>query len=138
MATITGLSNEYFDLLFHEETKIVHHIYKAPMSSGQLKELLNAATDMMENYGATKWLSDNRLLANTFGDEAALWVNNVWLPRTVRAGWKYWAMVVPNCVLGRADQQKYVKSIYNSGIWVTIHKDVESAMKWIKAQKPAL
>lgn len=131
MATITVMSNEYFDLLFHEDMKLVHHIYKPAMSSGQLKELLSAGTDLMEKYGATKWLSDNRQLANAFSDEVAQWVNDVWLPRTIQAGWKYWAMVVPDSVIGRADHIKYVESFYNTGIWVTVYTDVEPAMKWI-------
>lgn len=132
MSTATVLSNQYYDLLFHQDTKIVHHIYKPAMSSDQLIELLSAGTDLMEEYGATKWVSDNRLLVNTFSDDVAQWVNDVWLPRTVKAGWKYWAMVVPNSVIGRADHVKYVESFHDTGIWVTVHTDVEPAMKWIE------
>ncbi len=132
MTTITALSNDYFDLLFHEDEKIVHHIYKTPMDSDHLQELLSAGTDLMEEHGATKWLSDNRLLVNAFSNEAAEWVNNVWLPRTIKAGWKYWAMVVPQSLIGQADHVKYVESFYNTGVWVTVYSDVEPAMKWIK------
>jgi len=131
MATITALSNDYCDLLFHEEEKIVHHIYKPPMDSDHLAELLSAGTDLMEKYGAVKWLSDNRLLANAFSDEVATWVNNVWLPRTIKAGWKFWAMVVPESLIGQADHVKYVESFYDKGIWVTVYTDLESAMDWI-------
>mgnify|MGYP003531402513 CR=1 FL=1 len=133
MSTVTVVSNQYYDLLFHEDIKLVHHIYKPAMSSAQVKELLTAGTDLMEKYGATKWLSDNRQLVNTFSDDVAQWVNNVWLPRTIKAGWKYWAMVVPESVIGRADHVKYVESFYNTGIWVTVYTDVESAMKWIES-----
>jgi hypothetical protein len=134
MTTTTVLSNKYFDLLFHEDTKIIHHIYKPLMSSDQLKELLSAGTDLMEKYRSTKWISDNRQLVNTFSDEAAQWVNNVWLPRTVKAGWKYWAMVVPDSVIGRADHIKYVESFHNTGIWVTVYTTVEPAMDWLESR----
>ncbi len=134
MQTITALSNDYFDLLFHEDTKIVHHIYKSPMDSEHLQEVLSGGTDLMEKYGATKWVSDNRQLVNAFSDEAAEWVNNVWLPRTIKAGWKYWAMVVPQSVIGQADHVKYVESFFNMGVWVTVYTDVQSAMKWIEAR----
>ena len=103
MTTIPVLSNDYFDLLFHENEKIVHHIYKPAMDSDHLEQVLSAGTDLLEKHQATKWLSDNRLLATAFSDEVAGWVNNVWLPRTIKAGWKYWAMVVPESVISRAD-----------------------------------
>src|SRR5271166_4845497 len=118
MSAITVLSNDYFDLLYHEESKIIHHIFKPPMGSDQIQEVLSAGTDLLEKNRATKWLSDNRQLAVAFSDEAAQWVNEVWLPRTVRAGWKYWAMVVPEAIIGRADHVKYVESFYDTGIWV--------------------
>lgn len=132
MSATTILSNRYYDLLFHEDIGLIHHIYKPPMSSDQVAELLSAGTDLMEQYGATKWLSDNRQLVNAFSDEVAEWVNNVWLPRTINAGWKYWAMVVPESLIGRADHVKYVESFHDMGIWVTVHTEVEPAIKWIE------
>lgn len=133
MSTITVLSNQYFDLLFHQDLKLVHHIYKPAMGSEQIKELLSAGTELMEKHGATKWLSDNRALTTAFSDEAAQWVNNVWLPRTIKAGWKHWAMVVPQSVISQIDHIKYVESFHNTGVWVTVYTDPEAAMTWIKS-----
>lgn len=134
MSTITVLSNQHFDLFFHEDKKIVHHVFKPAMGSAQLAEVLSAGTDLLEKYGATKWLSDNRDLAVAFSDEAAQWTNEVWLPRTVNAGWKFWAMVVPEALIGREDHVKYVESFYEKGVWVTVHTEVEPAMKWLEAR----
>ena len=83
MSPIKVLSTDYYDSLFHEDTKIVHHVYKPRMSSAQVKDLLSAGTDLMEKYKATKWLSDNRMLNNAFSDDVAQWVNDIWLPRTI-------------------------------------------------------
>ncbi len=132
MSTTTVLSNEYFDLLFHENTKIIHHIYKPKMSGAQLKDVLNGGTKLMIEHQATKWLSDNRQLAVAFSEEDAQWVNNDWLPRTIQAGWKYWAMVVPESLISQADHIKYVESFYDLGIWVTVYEDVESALRWLE------
>jgi len=43
-------------------------------------------------------------------------------------------MVVPESVIGRQDHVKYVESFYNTGIWVTVYTDVESAMEWLVAR----
>jgi len=134
MSVITVLSNEYFDLLFHDDAKIIHHMYKPPMDSAHLQAVLEGGTELMEKYKATKWLSDNRQLVQAFNEEAADWVNNVWLPRTIKAGWNFWAMVVPESVIGRQDHVQYVESFYNTGIWVTVYTDVESAMEWLVAR----
>lgn len=127
------LSNDYFDLLFHETEKVVHHIYKPPMDDNHLKELLTRGTSLMRESGAKKWISDNRRLVNTFSPEYADWTMNVWLPDTIDAGWKYWALVVPEEVAASADHIKFVESFYNSGVWVTVWVNVEDAYKWITA-----
>lgn len=131
MVANTILSNEYFDLLFHEEDKVVHHIYKPAMDSEHLYELLTAGTELLRDNGAKKWISDNRELVNTFNQKEADWVNEVWLPETIGVGWKYWAMIVPKDLIANADHIKYVESFYNSGVWVTVWPELDEAFKWI-------
>jgi hypothetical protein len=107
-------------------------MFKPKMSGAHLEAVLNGGTKLMIDNKATKWLSDNRQLSVAFSEEDANWVNNDWLPRTIKAGWKYWAMVVPESVIGQADHVKYVESFYNSGVWVTVYTDVESALQWLE------
>lgn len=131
MSVITVRDTAHYQLLFHEDEKIVHHVYKPSMGSAQLKELLNAGTDLLRQYRAAKWLSDNRQLQTAFTEDDAAWVNNVWLPETVRAGWKYWAMVVPESLIGQADHIQYVESFHGSGVRVSVFSNVDEAMDWI-------
>lgn len=48
------------------------------------------------------------------------------------AGWKYWAMVVPDSVIGRADHVQYVESFYNTGVRVTVYTETEPALSWLE------
>lgn len=130
----TVISNRYFDLFFYEREKIIHHVYKPPMSSAQLKDQLTTGTQLLRESGATKWISDNRQVVNTFDAETTDWVNNVWLPETVEAGWKYWALIVPEAVAASTDHIKFVESFYNSGVWVTVWTNFEEAYEWITAE----
>lgn len=133
MPGTTIVSNEFYELSFHEDEKIVHHTYKPDMDSAHLQELLSAGTDLLTQHGATKWLSDNRDLQVAFTEEDAAWVNNTWLPETIEAGWKYWAMVVPEALISQADHVQYVESFHGSGVWVTVYVDVESALNWLRS-----
>lgn len=54
MPATTVLSNEYFDLLYHEGSKIVHIVQKPAMNDEQIKVLLTAGTDLLEKHGANK------------------------------------------------------------------------------------
>ena len=132
MAVRTVLSNECFDLLFHDDSKIVHHIQKPAINGEQLRVLLSAGTDLLTQNKGTKWLSDDRGASVAFSEEDTNWINNVWLPATVQVGWKYWALVVPESVMSQVDYIKYVESFYDSGIWVTVYSDVESALRWLE------
>ena len=70
--------------------KLVHHQIHQALTTAQLRTLLTQVSRTMIDYQLTKWLADDRELTVI---EAALypWVEQVLVPRTVRAG--SWAVV---------------------------------------------
>src|SRR5690348_10321375 len=88
------LESEYFSLRFYPETKIVHHEFRRFVYGEEFRRVLEKGLEVFERHGASKWLSDDR------GNSAILpedgeWALNAWAPRVMRAGWKYWAVVMP-------------------------------------------
>jgi hypothetical protein len=124
------LDNKQVTLYYHTDTKIVHHVYHHGIGGAHLKEALNTGVDLLHKHKAIKWLSDNRAIEG-HSEEESDWVNNVWLPNAINAGWKYWALVVPESVMGRMNAAEFVQSFHEQGIWVTVTTDPEAAMDWL-------
>lgn len=133
MPTITVITNQYVELYYHEETKIIHHIYHPGVGGDYLKEELTTGTDWLIEKGAIKWLSDNSAIEGVTDEEAA-WINTEWLPRTIAAGWKFWALVVPNDVMGRMNMVQFVSEFAQQGVLVRVFTESDAAMAWLVAQ----
>lgn len=131
MATITVLDNAHVTLYFHEDTKIVHHIYHPPIGGEYLKEELNTGIDLLLKYNACKWLSDNRAI-DGHTEEETDWINTDWLPRAIGSGWKYWALVVPHSIKARMNMAEFVDAFYDMGVRVMVFTDPDKAMGWIE------
>lgn len=131
MAKQVIASNNAYDLFFHEEDKIIHHIFKEDLDGLSFREVLNKGHNILKQNGATKWLSDNRRQMSVLSDEDNAWANDVWFPKTQAAGWKYWAIVVPDSMANRADLVRYIDSFYNSGIKVQVFTQDDEAYKWL-------
>ncbi len=131
MNTITLLDNAHLTLFFHADKKIVHHIYKPLIGGEYLKEGLNLGIELLQEYGATKWLSDNRAIEG-HTDEETHWINSDWLPRAIAAGWKYWALVVPHSLKARINMFEFTQAFYDMGIRALVFTDVDEAMIWLE------
>lgn len=130
------IDNEYVTLYYHEDKGMIHHVYKLGIGGDYLKEALNTGTDVLAEKGLTKWLSDNRAIEGVTDEEAA-WIDTEWLPRTVEAGWKYWALVVPETQLARINMFQFVTSFSERGIKVRVYSDPDEAMAWLEvAEQP--
>ena len=131
MPTITVLDNDHLTLYFHEEKMMVHHTYKPPIGGEYLKEGLNVGVDFLRQYGAKKWLSDNRAIEGHTEQETE-WINTDWLPRAIAAGWEFWALVVPHDIAARMNMAEFVNSFYEMGVRVQVFVDLDEAMTWLE------
>jgi hypothetical protein len=131
MSGMTVLDNDAVTLYYHHDKKMVHHIYKPSIGGERLKDALNTGVDLLRKYGATKWLSDNRAIeAHT--QEETEWINSNWLPQAIDAGWKYWALVVPESILARMNMSEFVNSFYDMGVRIMVFNQPEEAMHWLE------
>lgn len=132
MSRRTIIENDHLTLYYHEDTKIVHHIYRASLrgETETLQEQLTVGLDLLQKNGGTKWLSDNRPFSS-HTDEETEWINTEWLPRAITAGWKYWALVVPHSFASRVHMSTFTQSFYDMGLRVMVFTDLDEAMQWL-------
>lgn len=132
MTTQTIIDNPHVKLFYETDTKIVHHRFAATIHGDYLMESMNKGVELLKQHKATKWLSDNRAI-NGHSEKETEWINNVWLPSAINAGWKAWALVVPDSFLARINMNEFVKSFYDKGVRIMVFTDWDEAMNWLKS-----
>ncbi len=133
---ITIIQNEYATLLYHPDTKIVHHTFHKPIGGQEFRDVLNTGAQTLEQYQASKWLSDDRE-NSALSREDTEWSKREWFPRAVKAGWKYWALVVPQNIIGKMNMKEFVDSYLDQGLRIAVFSKPDEAMKWLeKADLP--
>ncbi len=127
------LDDEYVSLWYHPESKIIHHEMKRFLVPGVLRKLLTAGVELMEERGATKWLSDDR--KNTVAiPEDLKWADEVWHPRVAKAGFRYWAIVKPMTEVAAMQMKDVQARRKKEGIEVERFETVEDALAWLQSR----
>lgn len=132
MDKITVLENEFYSLWYYPDKKIVHHkIYKFVFGQPFYKLLL-AGTDLIIKHHATKWLSDDRGVP-VLRKEDTDWGAVNWFPQTAKAGWKYWAIMVPEQAIGKMNLETLAETYGKLGVTTRFFNDLDEAMKWLES-----
>jgi hypothetical protein len=84
----------------------------------------------MEQHGARKWLSDDRNNV-VVAPEDIKWADEVWFPRVKRAGFEYWAVVVPSLTVGAVQLKNLQTKRRAQGVTVELFETIEAAMAWL-------
>ena len=128
------LDNEFITLWFHPDSKIIHHEFHKFTQGQTLRDCLSTGAEQMELKKANKWLSDDR--KNTVvGEDDMKWTSTVWRPRVIKAGWKYWALVLPEKTIGKMNMQRIIKDYAETGVTVQAFNNPDEALKWLESQK---
>ena len=124
------LANQYATLVYHPDTKVVHHTFHKAIGAEKFREVLNLGVVAMTKYGASKWLSDDRN-NSVLSPEDTEWSMSNWFPRAIQAGWKYWALVVPQDILAQMNLKEFVDSYFDQGLRIMVFSNSDEAMKWL-------
>jgi hypothetical protein len=127
------LETEFARLSYDARYKIVHHELRSFVHGHALREVLEAGLDLFRARGARKWLSDDRRngpITTADGE----WALHDWAPRVIAAGWKYWAVVLPEKVLGQMNMRRWIETYSKLGVVAQAFTDLEEARAWLRAQ----
>lgn len=132
MSQVTVFENSSARLSFHPDTKIVHHEFRTFMHGPAFRDILTQGVATMQKNGAHKWLSDDRL-NSALPKEDGDWAMTTWFPSAVRSGWKFWAVVMPEKVIGQMNMQQFVKNAATSGVTTKVFSNPDEAYRWLAA-----
>jgi hypothetical protein len=121
---------------YHPEGGIVHHFFKRPTRDAAFRQVLEVGLEQMIEHGATKWLSDERN-NSALTPEDSQWIIDEWVPRALEAGWRHWAIVLPDYVVGKMDMALYIATRRQMGTNVYVFTDPAEALEWLASPDPA-
>jgi hypothetical protein len=131
---ITKIDNDYVNLWYYPEEFIIHHQILQPVHGEIFRFVLMTGLDLMKQYGAQKWLSDDRLNAMLPAEDSA-WSQDYWLPRAYQAGWKYWAVLPPTKARGRINMERLVNFVgRRRSMRIEFFSDLDEAWLWLSQQ----
>lgn len=62
------------------------------------------------------------------------WADTEWLPRVLRARFRFWAIVLPAAAIGKLDMRRLANQHARRGIISRIETTPLPAFEWLKAQ----
>ena len=130
---ITIIDDQHMALYFHPEHGIVHHEIRARLPEGEFRRLLSTGVEYLLKYKGAKWLSDDRK-QHHISPEDNDWGDRFWMPRAIKAGFKFWAVVPPAKGLGKIQVRRFVEEYAARGIAVETFETPESALEWLQQQ----
>lgn len=139
MPNITLYNSPYITVEYWPDKALIYHTIHQPMSNqlAVFKEALNAGTEGLQKYGVRKWLSDDRK-NDSLTQEGNEWSANEWQPRTMKAGWKYWAMVVPEDLAAAGTLMPVIEILFGLGLRMAVFTTLEQAVAWLdKVESPS-
>jgi hypothetical protein len=129
----TLIDNDVVSVWYYPEQNIIHHKVKKFVYGEKFKNFLMTGADHCEKEGCFKWLSDDRNNSAIRTEDREWGINN-WKPRMVKAGWKYWAIMMPDRLVGKMSMKHLISEYSEVGVTVEIFDDVDLALKWLDEQ----
>jgi hypothetical protein len=129
----TLIDTDYVTLWYDAEKKIVHHKFHKYIYGQEFRKVLEKGLEVFKEKGAHKWLSDDRN-NSALPTEDTNWAQADWAPRVIAAGWKYWAIVLPQKVIGQINMQHFIDNYSEKGVTVQIFSDPNKARTWLESQ----
>jgi hypothetical protein len=127
------LDTDVARLSYDTRNKIVQHEFKSFVHGRALRDVLEKGLELFRTRGACKWLSDDRRNGPVTTADGE-WSLHDWGPRVIAAGWKYWAVVLPEKVLGQMNMRRWIETYSKLGVVAQAFTDLEEARDWLKGQ----
>jgi hypothetical protein len=127
------LDNKQVTVWVYPARGIVHHLMKAYCHGAEFREALSKGAEAMATHKGTKWLSDDRANGALPADDEQ-WAISTWFPASKAAGWKHWAIVQPQKLIGQMNMERFRKMYADLGINAQMFGDPDLAFSWIDAQ----
>src|SRR3984957_17690447 len=109
------IDSEAVSLRYYPASKIIHHEIRRFVHGQEFRGILEKGLKVFTERMARKRLSDDRGNGPLKPADAD-WAINDWAPRVMRAGWKFWAVVMPETVLGQMNMKRWIETYPAQGV----------------------
>jgi hypothetical protein len=133
--TILVLDNDLISLWCYRNKQMIHHVVHRPVGGLPLRHALKQGTEALKANQSVRWLSDERANAALTPDDMNH-LPDVWFPETQKAGWKYWAIVLPERAADQLSFKLLAKTFSERGLIVETFTEPDPAMQWLLTQGP--
>ena len=120
-------------LRVYPEKKMVYHEMHKFVFGEPFQDLLIKGAEAFEKHHCVKWLSDDRNNSALLPEDTE-WGEEIWEPRIMKAGWKYWALILPEKVVGQMNMNRLINRYSASGVHVQVFSDPTAAFNWLEGQ----
>ena len=134
MQKVVLFEDEFMTVWYDPQHKFIQHVVHKPVEGWPLRNALLAGSEALKKYGATKWLSDDRL-NGPITDADREWGIENWNIPTINAGWKYWALVVPTAVVAAGSMVPVMSHWYELGLRMMVFDNLEKAIEWLDSME---
>ena len=62
------------------------------------------------------------------------WSTREWRPKAIKAGWRYWALVLPLKIVGQLTMQRILRLYEEGPVTVKLFSDPDEARAWLESQ----
>jgi hypothetical protein len=124
------LDNEYITISYLPDKNTIYHTVHKPISGQPLREALLTGFQALQDLGCCKWLSDDRK-NGPMSDEDREWGEININRRSLEAGWKYWALVVPEALLAAGSMAPTIEAMHTLGLRMMVFTTVEDGFRWL-------
>ena len=132
MTTQTLMDTDYATLWFYPEAGIVHHAFHKYIYGEEFRSVLTLGLEVVQQSGAQKWLSDDRH-ASSMPQADYDWAEKHWIEPMIHSGWKYWAVVLPDKLVGRQSLLRVMEAYAKYGLQVATFDDPTAAYAWLES-----
>lgn len=132
MSKTVILETDYATLWYHPEARIVHHEFHRFIHGDQFRGVLEKGLEIFKQYGAHKWLSDDRK-NSALSKADSEWGLGDWNPRVFASGWKYWAVVMPDKRVGQMNMDWLMRENIKNGLTIKVFEDADEALAWLES-----
>ena len=132
MPAITVLDNPNISMWYYPESKILHHQIHRFFYGKEWRDSLDRGVEVFQKYGAQKWLSDDREVT-ALTKEDLEWGETDWFPRVAKCGWKYWAIIMPEKVVGQMTIKKLADKYSAQGVKTRVFSSPDDAKTWLES-----
>lgn len=131
MSQILALNIELATLVSYPEKGIVHHTFHKPIGGDAFRSVLLTGVDLLREHGDSKWLSDDRG-NGALAPEDTEWSFTAWFPQAKEAGWKFWALVVPEDMMARMNLKQIIEHYSERRVRIMVFTSLEQALPWLE------